>query len=72
MDYNQASMQFEQYLNGYDRTDGKVRLKIIHTYGVVERSVQIAERMGLSEEDQELAPSPPRTLNGPSGNPYSR
>ncbi len=55
MDYNQASMQFEQYLNGYDRTDGKVRLKIIHTYGVVERSVQIAERMGLSEEDQELA-----------------
>lgn len=55
MDYNQARTQFERYLNGYDRTDGKVKLKITHTYGVVTRSGQIAERMGLSEEDQELA-----------------
>ena len=55
MDYNQARMEFEQYLNDYDRTDGKVKLKITHTYGVVARSGQIAERMGLSAEDRELA-----------------
>lgn len=55
MDYNQARIQFEQYLDGYDRTDDKVRLKITHTYGVVAKSAQIAERMGLSAEDKELA-----------------
>lgn len=55
MDYNQARMEFEQYLNDYDRTDDKVKLKITHTYGVVARSGQIAERMGLSAEDRELA-----------------
>lgn len=55
MDYNQARIQFEQYLDGYNRMDDKVRLKITHTYGVVEKSAQIAERMGLSAEDKELA-----------------
>ena len=35
MNYNNAKEQFEKYLNSYDRDNGKVRLKIIHTYGVV-------------------------------------
>ena len=33
LDY--ARQQFEAYLDHYDRKDDKVRLKIIHTYGVV-------------------------------------
>ena len=58
MDYDQARMEFEQYLNDYDRTDGKVKLKITHTYGVVARSGQIAEgwdfrqRTGTCEDDR--------------------
>lgn len=55
MDLQYAKQQFELYLNNYDREDDKIRLKIAHTYGVVECSRQIAERMGLSEEDKELA-----------------
>lgn len=55
MDLRYAKQQFEQYLDNYDRTDDKVRLKIVHTYGVTECSRQIAERMGLSQEDKELA-----------------
>lgn len=31
MNYNNAKEQFEKYLNSYDRDNGKVRLKIIHT-----------------------------------------
>lgn len=55
MDYNRAKEVFEQYLDGYDRENDKVRLKIIHTYGVVDQSTELAKRMKLSEEDMDLA-----------------
>lgn len=55
MDLQYAKQQFELYLDNYDREDDKIRLKISHTYGVVECIRQIAERMGLSQEDKELA-----------------
>lgn len=55
MDLEYAKRQFEQYLDHYDREDDKVRLKIIHTYGVVECSRRIAEEMGLEQEDVLLA-----------------
>ena len=55
MNYTLARKSFEAYLDDYDRTDDKVRLKIVHTYGVVGQSANIARRMGLSEEDTELA-----------------
>ena len=55
MDYKNAKALFEQCLDGYDRNDDKVRLKIVHTYGVVKQSEEIAKRMRLSEEDTELA-----------------
>lgn len=41
--------------SGYDRNDDKVRLKIVHTYGVVGQAAAIARRMRLSDEDAELA-----------------
>ena len=55
MDYNNAKQQFEKYLDGYDSNNDKVRLKIIHTYGVVHAMEEICHRMQLSEEDTELA-----------------
>ena len=42
MDFEQAKQAFELYLNGYDRKDEKVYLKIVHTYGVVDCSEEIA------------------------------
>ena len=53
--YMSARKIFESYLNSYDRTDDKVRLKIVHTYGVVGQAANIARRMRLSNEDTELA-----------------
>lgn len=55
MNYTLAKEIFEAYLDDYDRTDDKVRLKIVHTYGVVGQAANIARRMHLSEEDKELA-----------------
>lgn len=50
-----AKQQFKSYLSQYDLTDDKIRLKVVHTYGVVEDSRQICERMALSQEDCFLA-----------------
>lgn len=55
IDFVHAREVFEQYLDHYDRDDEKVRLKITHTYCVVDCSREIALRMGLSDEDVELA-----------------
>ena len=55
MDYSRAKEVFEQYLDGYDRENDKVKLKIIHTYGVVVQSTEIADRMKLSGEERTLA-----------------
>lgn len=55
MDLQHAKEQFETYLDHYDREDDKVKLKIVHTYGVMKYSRQIAVRMNLSQEDCELA-----------------
>ena len=55
MDLEYAKQRFEKYLDHYDRENDKVRLKIVHTYGVMECSREIAVRLGLSDEDRELA-----------------
>lgn len=55
MDFEQAKQAFEAYLDGYDRADEKIQLKIVHTYGVVDCCEEIARRMGLSEEDLMIA-----------------
>ena len=51
MNYNNAKQKFETYLESYDRSNDKVRLKIIHTYGVVHDMSEICHRMHLTEED---------------------
>lgn len=50
-----AIEQFEKYLDQFDRTDDKINLKIVHTYGVMEASKMITDKMNLSEEQQQLA-----------------
>lgn len=55
LDFEAAKQVFEEYLDGYDRENDKVKLKIIHTYGVVEQSRSLAERLLLPEEDTSLA-----------------
>ena len=34
-DFEHVKAVFEEYLNGYDRENDKVKLKIVHTYGVI-------------------------------------
>ena len=54
-DFDVAKATFEAYLDEYDRADDKIHLKIVHTYGVVDAAEDIARRMGLGEEDVQLA-----------------
>lgn len=55
IDFDRAKQSFEEYLDEFDREDDKIKLKIIHTYYVVECAGEIAVRMKLSQEDIELA-----------------
>ena len=54
-DFDAAKAAFEAYMDEYDRADDKIHLKIVHTYGVVDAAEDIARRMGLDEEDVQLA-----------------
>lgn len=55
IDIAHAKQEFEKYLDEYDREDEQIRLKIVHTYGVVKYAGEIARRMDCSGEDVELA-----------------
>lgn len=55
IDINKAQTEFDHYLDGFDRNNDKIRLKIIHTNEVVRCAKEIARRMNLSQEDRELA-----------------
>lgn len=47
IDFKSARAAFEEYLKEYDRDDDKIRLKIVHTYCVVDCVENIARRMGF-------------------------
>ena len=55
IDVKFAEKEFERFLDEYNRDDEKVKLKIIHTYGVVACMEQICKRMNLDQEDCDLA-----------------
>lgn len=55
MDFTQAKKIFAGYLRQYDTTNDKIRLKVVHTYGVVRAASFIADGLGLSQEDTDLA-----------------
>ena len=55
IDIEYANCEFQKFLDEYDREDEKIKLKIIHTQGVVESAEKIADGMNLSKEDRDLA-----------------
>lgn len=55
LDIKFAEKEFERFLDEYDREDEKIKLKIVHTYGVVTCAEQICQRMHLEQEDCDLA-----------------
>lgn len=55
IDFNKAQEAFSEYLNNYDKNDSKIRLKIKHTYEVVNQSEYISKGLNLDEENIEIA-----------------
>lgn len=55
IDRERIKQAFQEYTGRYDIHDEKIRLKVEHTYRVADISEQIAEKLGLSEEDIALA-----------------
>ena len=51
IDFIKAEKAFKEYLKDYNLEDGKIKLKIIHTYEVVRKSEYIATNLGLTEEE---------------------
>ena len=50
LNYDKALESFENYIRQYDSTDDKIKLKIIHTFGVVECASYIAIHEKMNEE----------------------
>jgi putative nucleotidyltransferase with HDIG domain len=55
IDIKKASVAFSEYVKPYDATNGKIALKIKHTYKTVEVAKKIAEDLNLNDEDILLA-----------------
>lgn len=55
IDFNKAEQIFKKYVENYDLEDDKIKLKLVHTFGVVKLSEYIAKDLGLDEENIELA-----------------
>jgi len=55
MDFEKSTIAFEKFLQEYDTNDEKIKLKEIHTYGVVEAATAIAKELKLNAEDTYLA-----------------
>ena len=55
IDIQRARTEFDCFLDGFDRNNEKIKLKIVHTNEVVRCSGEIARRMNLPQADQELA-----------------
>ena len=55
IDRSKVRQAFEEYTSHYDPEDSKIALKIGHTYRVADLSDRIAEILGLSGPDRDLA-----------------
>lgn len=55
INFVKAEQVFKKYVSNYDLEDDKIKLKLIHTYGVVNLSEFIAKDLKLDEENIELA-----------------
>lgn len=55
INFVKAQKSFKEYLSKYNLENGSIKLKIKHTYEVVNMSEYIAKSLGLNEENIELA-----------------
>lgn len=55
IDRVKAKKAFDDYVNKYNTNDGKIKLKIKHTYNVCKICVEIAQSLNLSKEDIDIA-----------------
>lgn len=55
IDIEKAEIAFSEYVKAYDITNGKIELKIKHTFRTVEIAKQIAKDLNLNEEQTLLA-----------------
>ena len=56
IDLQKAKRAFKEYISKYDNQDDPgFNLKVVHTYHVVDNARVIAKKIGLSEEDCQLA-----------------
>lgn len=57
MEINRVKVEevFQNYVDNYNNDDGKIKLKIDHTYRVSKICEEIAKRLGLNNEDIYLA-----------------
>ena len=56
IDLNKARIAFKKYINSFDNKDDPgFNLKVVHTYHVVDNAIMISKKLGLSEEDVDLA-----------------
>ena len=56
IDINNAKLAFQEYISSFENNDDpKFNLKIIHTYHVVDNAIMISKKLGLSEEEINLA-----------------
>ena len=51
----EAKKAFKEYVKKYNPEDEKIKIKIVHIEKVAENSKRIAQNLGLSQEDVELA-----------------
>lgn len=50
-----AIIAFKEYVSGFNINDERISLKITHTYRVADNSVNLAESLGLTIDDQNLS-----------------
>ncbi len=56
IDLQKARISFKEYINSYNnQNDPGFNLKVVHTYHVVDNAIMISKKLGLSEEDIDLA-----------------
>lgn len=55
IDIKKAENAFKEYLRDYDMEDDKVKLKVVHTYGVVKIADYLSKKLNLDEENTQLA-----------------
>ena len=55
IDIERAKQEFKKYVNNYDKTQKKIKLKFSHSFRVMELSRKIAESLKLDNEQKDLA-----------------